>query len=453
MTVNMDDIIFSTAEYVDGQQQDMPHYGNDWMYSPAYTSTASICKSRLSQLVNKCIDYLIEQSALWPASNSAYPQLAQHQPYTASMRSSLTSHSRTSSNDSVFSQWKARASMTSTNTFLSHVSERPHSQSSLVPSVDLQQSMQLMHTAPSTEWTASPAPSKIRRKSVQRQATPDRDVFTTCVSKKRRSRRSQGEPRYWCTSCEEPFIEKFDWKRHEDTYQERRFVFRCSLCSAKYFLEKDFHHHHKTRHNCETCHRDEHQEAAKQERQRRTGWGCGFCTHFSTDWRERCNHVAQHFEKDCKTMQDWRHSDVILSLLQRPAIKVAWCKILHSQPQLRTDFGWNQHNTGRVEGYPENDAKPHLQDLLEYYRSSDDAAALAQLAFEKIAFPSCPPPAPRKDYKDHHTTSLQSLMDDQASWNLLMSTIPEDDIPPTNTCQLDYDISNNLFDENSKFYY
>lgn len=152
-------------------------------------------------------------------------------------------------------------------------------------------------------------------------------------------------------------------------------------------------------------------------------------------------------------MKDWRQSDVIQSLLQRPAIRDAWYKILQSQPQLRADFGWNQHNTGRIEGYPENNAEPHLQDLLEYYRSSDNAAALAQLAFLKIAFPSNAPQAPRKDYKDHHTATLQSLMDDQVSWDQFMDTILEDDISPTGVSHPAYGVMNDAFGENAKMYY
>lgn len=308
------------------------------------------------------------------------------------------------------------------------------------------------YVASPAEEAASPLSPKSKRKPKQRQVSSERDPFATCVSRTRRTRRSQREPRYWCTSCEEPFIEKYDWKRHEETYQERRFAFRCNLCSAIYFLEKDFLYHHETRHHCETCSREGHLEVAKQDRQTRTGWGCGFCMHFSTNWRDRCNHIAQHFEKDSKTMKDWRQSVVIQSLLQRPAIRAEWCKILRSQPQLKADFGWNLHNTGRVEGYPENGATPHLQDCLEYHRPGDNAAALAQLAFEKIAFPSRPPQAPRKDYKDHHTVTLQSLMDQPESWNQLMSTIPGDDLPPKNVCEFGFDFNmvDNVYDDDTR---
>lgn len=151
-------------------------------------------------------------------------------------------------------------------------------------------------------------------------------------------------------------------------------------------------------------------------------------------------------------MEEWRQSNVILSLLQRPVIREAWCNVLQSQRQLRADFGWNQHNTGRVEGYPENNAEPHLQDLLEYYQPRDDAAKLAQLAILKIAFPSLPPQVPRKDYKDHRTATLPSLMEDRVLWDQFTYTIKEDEIPPTSVCHLDYGILDDPFGDNAKYY-
>ncbi len=146
-------------------------------------------------------------------------------------------------------------------------------------------------------------------------------------------------------------------------------------------------------------------------------------------------------------MSDWLHSRVIYSLLQRPVIHREWLKILQSQPHVNPYFAWNQHSTGRVDGYPENGADPQLQDLLEYFGSNDDAAALAQLAFRKVVHPSCPPPVPRKDYKDHHNATLQELMDDTESWNKFMSTIPEDDLLPTNVCDMEFSMAKNAFEQ------
>lgn len=307
------------------------------------------------------------------------------------------------------------------------------------------------HAASGAKPSKPTPPSSAKRKASQRQTSPEKDSFATCVSRTRRSRRTQREPRYWCTACEEPFIEKYDWKRHEETYQERRFVYRCNLCRAVYFLDKDFIHHHESRHNCETCQLNEHQEEAKQERPARTGWGCGFCTHFSSDWKERCKHIAQHFEEG-KTMADWHHSSVIESLLQRPVIRPEWSRILQSQPQLRCNFGWNQHNTGRVEGFPEKDLKPHLQDLLERYKPGDNVAGLAQLAFRKIAFPARPPPAPSKDHQAQVMVAVQSDVDDPM-WTLLTNTIVADDISPTGVCEPDYSTMGSAFFNTQGPYY
>src|SRR5690242_4817522 len=224
-------------------------------------------------MVNESTEYSAQQSALWLTSTPTYLPSTQGR-FSTSTNSSVASNLRASGNDAVFSQWQARSSMASIDSSYSH--------SSLELLTDHQLPLQPLYATSSTESPASPVPPIPRKRSAQRQISPEKDAFATCVSRTRRSRRSQREPRYWCTSCEEPFIEKYDWKRHEETYQERPFLFRCSLCSAIYFLEKDFIHHHETRHNCETCQRDEHLEAAKQERQIRTGWGCGFCTHFST---------------------------------------------------------------------------------------------------------------------------------------------------------------------------
>ena len=400
--------------------------------------------SRPEPCVLTAAEFTVQQPNFYPAHPSVYQQPGVQPRFSTSTQSSFASYPRTS-NGSTFSQWQPRSSLASTCSSLSTFSEQHYSQRrpSLTPSMNTDMPTPISYAASPIEGASSPMSTAPKKKTKQSHMNSDKDPFATCVSRTRRSRRSTRQPRYWCTSCEEPFIEKYDWKRHEETYQERRFVFECDLCSAIYFLEKDFLYHHETRHHCETCQRDVHLESARHNRQARTGWGCGFCLHFSTDWKERCNHIAQHFEQDGKTMKDWRQSYVIQSLLQRPAMRTEWRKILQAQPQLE-DIGWNQHNTGRVEGYPENDAEPHLQDRLEYYRSSDNAAALAQLAFSKIAFPSRPPQAPRKDYKDHHTATLQGLMADTESWNQFVNTIPEDDISPTNVCKFDFNIDYTL---------
>ena len=280
-----------------------------------------------------------------------------------------------------------------------------------------------------------------KRRTTKRHTTSEKDPFATCVSRTRRSRRSQRDPKYWCTSCEEPFVEKYDWKRHEETYQERRFIFRCELCRAIYFLEKDFLYHHDIRHNCETCQKEGHIDSARQVRRSRTGWGCGFCTYFCTDWKERCNHVAYHFESGGKTMSNWLHSNVINSLLQRPEISEEWFKIMPPQTPLKS-YRWDHHNTGRVDGYPESNESPHLQDLLEYYRPGDDAAVLAQLALDRIIYISCPSPFLKGDYEYCRDTNLSDLIEGTESWAEFGSTTLEGQNLLTGVCDSDFNMLN-----------
>jgi hypothetical protein len=302
-----------------------------------------------------------------------------------------------------------------------------------------------------TEGPTSPLPLP-KKQATQRPPAQERDPFATCVSRPQRPRRSHKETKYACTACKEPFATKYDWKRHEETYQERPEMFQCSLCDIIYFLDKDFLYHHQKGHRCKTCDQFGHVLSARKQRTVRTGWGCGFCVHFSTDWKERCDHVARHFEKGGKTMKDWHQSTVIYSLLQRPEIRSEWNRILQSQQRLNPRFGWNQHSTGRVEGYPDSNPTPQLQDLLEYYTPIQDAAALAQLAYEqgllRKKLPNTPAPSqvPEKDhYHHHHAASHYDPTEDTVSWNRFTNTIPEDDVMPSGVCNLNFDFMDNAY--------
>lgn len=290
-----------------------------------------------------------------------------------------------------------------------------------------------------------PCSRPARGKESKRPAVPERDYFKTCVSATKQSRLCSKKHRYFCTSCERPFVEKADWKRHEETYQERAEMFECDLCPAIYFLEKDFTKHHAQSHRCTSCaktttrSKKAHALSTRRSRMTRTGWGCGFCCHFSNDWAERCDHIAQHMEKEGLTKANWYHSKVIYSLLQRPAIYHEWMRLLRTRPGL-TNCAWNQHSTGRVEGYPESNPTPQLQDYLEFYTPDQDAAALAQLAYNKMAKPytpsrtSAPPPVPPKNYSN---TSLQDWTAEMDSWAQITKSVIEDDILPTGISCLD----------------
>ncbi|EMD96456.1 hypothetical protein COCC4DRAFT_177794 [Bipolaris maydis ATCC 48331] len=296
-----------------------------------------------------------------------------------------------------------------------------------------------------------------KRRPSRKPVMQEKDYFKTCVSAHKQSRTCTKSHKYFCTSCKKPFVEKADWKRHEETYQERPEMFECDLCPAIYFLEKDFTAHHGQSHRCAPCsgttkyHKKTHVLSARKERMARTGWGCGFCCHFSSDWTERCNHLAHHMEKQGLTESDWIHSNVIHSLLQRPVVSHEWRSIIQGM-QLHTVLcSWNQHSTGRVEGYPESNPVPQLQDYLEYFTPDHDPVALAHLAYRKmIRHSEAPrsrtaaplPPLPQQQQqqvpaRERRGQTLQDLTRDPDLWTQFINSVVDDDVMPQGVCPLD----------------
>lgn len=340
-----------------------------------------------------------------------------HQP--ASVRSSQSSASNfRSSNNSTFSQWHSRSSIASTNTTWSHFSEpsREHYISQAERSLSAHSSASYpQSTGPLKEQTPEVQPKRVS----QRQSLQEKEQFSTCVSRAKRPRRSTKEPKYWCTSCSEGFVEKYDWKRHEETFQERSEMYECSLCNKYYFLDKDFVHHHQKGHRCKTCADNRHVEIARKRRPSRTGWGCGFCLRFDSDWAERCKHVALHFEKG-DNMANWKHAKVIYSLLQQPHIRTAWLRLLDEKQEIYPNFAWNQTDTGRAEGYPDSNRPPQLQDLLEFFTSGQSASALVQLAYEK---------GHRRQHKSSHSPELMNWIPETTSQRSSPARVPQLDYP------------------------
>lgn len=366
--------------------------------------------------------------------------LIQQQHLSATSYSSADSSFR-SSNNSTFSQPYTRDSVSSSISGWSHLS-RDQYISQAEHLLTENSSFQLSHDSGPPDNRVLP---RQRRQITQRRLPVEKDYFKTCVSGNKHTRPCNKDQKYFCTVCKRPFVEKADWKRHEETYQERKEKFHCDLCNAIYFLDKDFAVHHVQSHRCASCHGNircsekRHVRLAKQKRLVRTGWGCGFCCHFSLDWTERCNHIADHIEKEDKTIGDWYHSWVIYSLLQRPAIWAQWTKLLQ-QYGVVANLAWNEHSTGRVEGYPESVPNLQLQDALEYFTPDANAAALAQLAFDKAikrtaeVEVSVPPPVPPKDI---HRDPLTELTLGADSWAMLGNTILKDDFLPTNISYLE----------------
>jgi hypothetical protein len=293
--------------------------------------------------------------------------------------------------------------------------------------------------------------------SVPRDSVPEKDYYSSCVSRRQRSRRTNKVPRYFCTVCNEPFVEKADWKRHEEVYQERPEEFDCDLCSAKYFIDKDFVTHHMQAHGCVPCSmtesRKEHAQQSRRQRTTRSGWGCGFCSHFSSNWTERCNHIASHVNTEGKTIADWNHSSVIYSLLQRPEILKAWNTVLESKQGIFIGFGWDPEITGRVEGYPDTTQVLQLQDALEFFNPTQNTALLARKAFDLAVtkvdrnYSGAPPPVLLKDNSIQHKARSRDITEETESWSQFVRSIFLDDVTPAANRALD-DGTNSWFDKN-----
>lgn len=421
-------------------------------------------------------EYSVYHFGHWQGSGLQLPahqlQHSYHTPSIRSSSSSSSSHVRSSNNGSIFSHHPLRDSVASTNTTWSQASQpnREHFVSEAERLLNGDSSTILSHQENLLPQSST---VPVHRRSTQRQSNYDREQFATCVSKTKRSRRTTKEPRYWCTSCEEGFREKYDWKRHEETFQERIETFECDLCKKTYFLEKDFVHHHRESHRCRTCIENDHVGAGRRKRQRRTGWGCGFCLHYDSDWTERCNHIASHYEKDKCTIKKWSQTQVIMSLLHQPHLREHWAQLIVGKEEPNPCFGWSSRWAGRAEGYPDTDRSPQLQDLLEFFTPDQNASALVALAYEmghqsrltnglrqiqhthqvhpaKVPHQHASrsrhtspdkelpllPPEPPVPPKDSTTVALPPHFDinahstDFAHWDRLMNTIPEDDLLP-----------------------
>ncbi|CAI0646383.1 unnamed protein product [Colletotrichum noveboracense] len=190
---------------------------------------------------------------------------------------------------------------------------------------------------------------------------------------------------YWCTSCETRFKRKYDWKRHEEEFHERWKKYPCPEpgCNRSFWGANTFNQHHKASHGCKTC---PHSEKVVKYLKRRKYWACGFCSALHPSRERHVEHVARHFESG-KTKSDWMHSRVIYGLLHQPLIHEAWKDILMSKANefngRQPNFSWNPTQTGRAQGFMENESPGQLQDLLEFFSgSSSEAESIVSIAYK-----------------------------------------------------------------------
>ncbi|KAF2117889.1 hypothetical protein BDV96DRAFT_644227 [Lophiotrema nucula] len=221
--------------------------------------------------------------------------------------------------------------------------------------------------------------------NVSRHSITPEEALTTCVSRRERAKPADKPAKpahFWCTACGKGFGSKHDWKTHEEIFQERFEEYWCEFDEKTFFSKKDFTNHHYKTHSCRTCVKFNHAEKARRERKSRQAWGCGFCGRLELEWDRRCDHVAAHF-KEGKTLDDWKQSRVISSLLQRPALYQALMSLMERNQIQVFNMGWNSHKTGRAEGFPDSGRPAQLQDLLEWYIEGENPYPLVELAIEK----------------------------------------------------------------------
>ncbi|MBE7179713.1 MAG: hypothetical protein INR71_00635 [Terriglobus roseus] len=189
--------------------------------------------------------------------------------------------------------------------------------------------------------------------------------------------------KYVCTSCETKFIRKSDWKQHEERLHERTSQWQCPDCNLDQLWSRNqFKQHHKQAHGCENC---PHADQAVIPLRKRTAWGCGFCAQLHQDWEERCQHVAQHYDKG-QTKSDWKHSNVIWALLHQVDIHPVWRQYLGEKHGARPDpkplLAWDRKASGRSHEVNQEGQHTRLQDMLEFGGEPRDSLAIVQKAYE-----------------------------------------------------------------------
>jgi hypothetical protein len=140
---------------------------------------------------------------------------------------------------------------------------------------------------------------------------------------------------YFCTKCEESFQERTEWQDHEYTLHEQQYYWICQGddCDKVFTKESVYHEHHVEAHECRVSAEDlENKRPLPSKR----SWACGFdrCKGVFSDWEERCDHVAAHFEGlarlDDATQQpsEWKYTNVLRNLLRQPDIKEGYKRMM-----------------------------------------------------------------------------------------------------------------------------
>ncbi|KAI9149941.1 Resistance to glucose repression protein [Paramyrothecium foliicola] len=112
-------------------------------------------------------------------------------------------------------------------------------------------------------------------------------------------------------------------------------------------------------------------------------WACGFCCQLFDAYASYTHHVHEHLKQQQRHPRPWKHSLVILGLLQQESVREAWRTIVDSVMLFRR-FRWIKKSTGRAPHWMSAyDRSGQLQDYLERFAGTNkEAYQLAQLAFD-----------------------------------------------------------------------
>ena len=126
---------------------------------------------------------------------------------------------------------------------------------------------------------------------------------------------------YGCTypKCHKRFGAKSDWKRHENSQHFQQEAFRCGqelqtgqVCGVHLYREGAFKNHLEMQHKM-TCELAQERVNARRigKNCQGTFW-CGLCKDIvqlkerrNAAWDERFDHIARHFEKERRVIDDW----------------------------------------------------------------------------------------------------------------------------------------------------
>jgi hypothetical protein len=126
---------------------------------------------------------------------------------------------------------------------------------------------------------------------------------------------------YGCTypKCHKRFGAKSDWKRHENSQHFQQEAFRCGqelqtgqVCGMHLYREGAFKNHLEKQHQIARGAAQEHVTISRIGKNCQGSFWCGLCKRVvplkerrNAAWDERFDHIAHHFEKEKRSIDEW----------------------------------------------------------------------------------------------------------------------------------------------------